>query len=90
MIKKNTPTPVSATVIISAALDPTRMPTWKTNYKPNPEERGARTRRTVAISNLFGIIFSLDYECTEKNKGLVATQWGGCTCGGADGVGISP
>jgi hypothetical protein len=61
-IKKSTPTPVSATVIMSTALDPTRMPAWKISHKPKPEERGASKRRTVAISNLFGIIFSLGYE----------------------------
>jgi len=49
------------------------MPAWKISHKPKPEDRGARRSRTVAISNLFGIIFSLDYECTSKNKGVVAT-----------------
>jgi len=38
------------------------MPAWKISHKPRPEERGDRRSRTVAISNLFGIIFSLDYE----------------------------
>jgi len=58
-IKKSTPTPVSATVITSAALDPTRMPARKISHKPKPEDRGARRSRTVGISNLFGIIFHL-------------------------------
>jgi hypothetical protein len=56
-IKKNTPTPVSTTVIVPTGLDPTRMPAWKISHKPKSADRGARRRRTVPISNLLGIIF---------------------------------
>src|SRR2546422_9619290 len=65
-IKKNTPTPVSATAIALIALEPTTTLAWKISHKPKPEDRGARRRRTAAISNLFGIILSLDYECRVK------------------------